>query len=73
MEKGKKRSMEVKRKKFQGVLNILSFNRHFYVIGLLVLCLILIVCAYFEISKILIWVISGAFLYGLVTPTTVYG
>lgn len=68
MEKGKKRSMEVKRKKFQGVLNILSFNRHFYVIGLLVLCLILIVCAYFEISKILIWVISGAFLYGLVMP-----
>ncbi|MGY8909705.1 MAG: methyltransferase domain-containing protein [Flavobacteriales bacterium] len=60
--------MEVKRKKFQGVLNILSFNRHFYVIGLLVLCLILIVCAYFEISKILIWVISGAFLYGLVMP-----
>ncbi|RYY69095.1 MAG: methyltransferase type 11, partial [Chitinophagaceae bacterium] len=29
--------MEIKRRPFQGVLNILSFNRHFYVYGLIAL------------------------------------
>lgn len=68
MEKRKKRVMEIERKKFQGVLNILSFNRHFYVIGLLVLFLIIAGCLYFNLSGFLIWMISGAFLYGLLMP-----
>ena len=33
--------MELKRRKFQGVLNILSFNRHFYVFGGIALLLII--------------------------------
>lgn len=68
MEKRKNRSMEIERKNFQGVLNILSFNRHFYVIGILVLFLIITLCFYFDVPKILIWIISGAFLYGLLMP-----
>ncbi|MBI3482818.1 MAG: methyltransferase domain-containing protein [Bacteroidetes bacterium] len=35
--------MEVERRKFQGVLNILSFNRHFYIIGLGILAVLLLV------------------------------
>lgn len=63
--------MEIKRKKFQGVLNILSFNRHFYVIGLLVLLIIISVCTALDVSKNLIWIISGAFFYGLLMPLLV--
>lgn len=60
--------MEIERRKFQGVLNILSFNRHFYVIGLLVLALI-IACFYLlGWSNILLWIIIAAFLYGLLMP-----
>ena len=60
--------MEIKRRKFQGVLNILSFNRHFYVYGLAIL---------FAISGSL-WIIQWppylyeitliAFIYGLTMP-----
>jgi ubiquinone/menaquinone biosynthesis C-methylase UbiE len=60
--------MEIERRKFQGVLNILSFNRHFYVIGFLVLFLILVVCTYFEVSSFFLWMVLGAFLYGLLMP-----
>ncbi|MGJ8746025.1 class I SAM-dependent methyltransferase [Polaribacter sp.] len=60
--------MEIKRRKFQGVLNILSFNRHFYVIGSIVLVGILSICIYFNLSKTLIWSITAAFIYGLVMP-----
>lgn len=60
--------MEIKRKKFQGVLNILSFNRHFYVIGLIVLLLIIASCFYFNASIFLIWFIICAFIYGLLMP-----
>ncbi|MEE9407076.1 MAG: methyltransferase domain-containing protein [Polaribacter sp.] len=63
--------MEIERKKFQGVLNILSFNRHFYVIGLIVLFLIITICWYFNFSKSLIWVVVSGFIYGLLMPLIV--
>jgi SAM-dependent methyltransferase len=60
--------MAIKRKKFQGVLNILSFNRHFYVIGLGVLFLIITICLFYNFPDFLIWLIIAAFLYGLIMP-----
>src|SRR5258708_5081160 len=63
--------MEVKRIKFQGVLNILSFNRHFYVFGLGVL-LILFVSHYFvKWPDLLFGIIVAAFLYGLIMPLVI--
>lgn len=61
----------MKRKPFQGVLNILSFNRHFYVAGLFVLALIIFGRLLFEWNDILFWLIVGAFLYGLIMPLIV--
>jgi len=63
--------MEIKRKKFQGVLNILSFNRHFYFIGIAILALIIISHQIFEWSDILFWIIIISFMYGLVMPLIV--
>ncbi|KXH84568.1 class I SAM-dependent methyltransferase [Chryseobacterium kwangjuense] len=63
--------METKRRKFQGVLNILSFNRHFYVIGIGVLALITASHQIFEWSDLLYWLIIAAFLYGLIMPLIV--
>lgn len=63
--------MEIARRKFQGVLNILSFNRHFYVIGLIVLALIIIGLTLLNLSEIWIWIITVAFLYGLLVPLIV--
>lgn len=63
--------MEVARRKFQGVLNILSFNRHFYVYGLGVLALIIISHAVFSFSDLLLWLIIIAFIYGLIIPLIV--
>jgi len=63
--------MEIKRKKFQGVLNILSFNRHFYIIGLSVLVLIITSRLLFEWSTLLYWVIVISFIYGLTMPLIV--
>lgn len=60
--------MEIERRKFQGVLNILTFNRHFYVIGLLVFFFIIGVCLYFNLSTFFIWLITASFLYGLLMP-----
>jgi SAM-dependent methyltransferase len=60
--------MEVKRRQFQGVLNILSFNRHFYVIGLGLLLLITISQIYIGWSLVLYWWITAAFMYGLLMP-----
>jgi len=63
--------METTRRKFQGVLNILSFNRHFYVFGLLALALL--VASYFIFSwpALLYWTVIAAFLYGLIMPLIV--
>jgi SAM-dependent methyltransferase len=69
--KRKIRTMEIERKKFQGVLNILSFNRHFYVIGLGILALI---SGYWFLSgwsTAIYWIILAAFFYGLITPLLV--
>ena len=63
--------MELERKKFQGVLNILSFNRHFYIIGLIVLMLITTSWLLFNWSNSLFYSIAIAFLYGLLMPLIV--
>ncbi len=63
--------MGLKRRKFQGVLNILSFNRHFYVYGCIALCLIIASRLVFNWPDILYWAVIGAFIYGLIMPLLV--
>ena len=63
--------MEIKRRKFQGVLNILSFNRHFYYFGIAVLGLLIASHQLFNWSNLLYWIIVLAFLYGLIMPLVV--
>ena len=63
--------MGPKRKKFQGVLNILSFNRHFYVFGLGALILLFISHAVVKWPAPVFWVIAAAFGYGLIMPLLV--
>ncbi|WP_394758637.1 hypothetical protein [Flavobacterium sp.] len=63
--------MEIKRKPFQGVINILSFNRHFYVFGLVALTLIITSHILFSWSNILYWIILLSFIYGLTMPLIV--
>ena len=62
---------QLKRRKFQGVLNILSFNRHFYVIGGIILALIITSQLIFKWPIIWLWVIIIAFIYGLVSPLVI--
>jgi len=59
------------RRKFQGVLNILSFNRHFYVIGIGILTLLFASRLFIEWPDVVFWVIIAAFLYGLIMPLIV--
>ncbi|MGV3612797.1 MAG: methyltransferase domain-containing protein [Fluviicola sp.] len=63
--------MEVKRRKFQGVLNILSFNRHFYVSGFIALAVISAALLFFHASSLLFWIIILGFSYGLLIPLIV--
>ncbi|WP_309640838.1 methyltransferase domain-containing protein [Flavobacterium sp.] len=63
--------MEIKRRKFQGVLNILSFNRHFYLFGLGVLTLIITSHVLIKWSDMLFYITIAAFLYGLIMPLIV--
>lgn len=63
--------MEIERRKFQGVLNILSFNRHFYVIGLMVLAALFLIHFLAEWPAIIFWLILAAFMYGLIMPLIV--
>ncbi len=63
--------MEQIRKPFQGVLNILSFNRHFYIIGIGVLTLIITSHVFIVWSDFLFWLIVVLFLYGLIIPLIV--
>lgn len=63
--------MEVKRKKFQGVLNILSFNRHFYVFGFVFLGLICLYSIFLNWTSTLFLVVVSGFIYGLVMPLVV--
>jgi energy-coupling factor transporter transmembrane protein EcfT len=60
--------MEIKRRNFQGVLNILSFNRHFYVFGLIALTFIIWSKFIFNWPADLYWVVILAFIYGLAMP-----
>lgn len=63
--------MEIKRRKFQGVINILSFNRHFYVFG--ISALILIIGSKFIVNwnNSLFWLVIFGFIYGLIMPLVV--
>ena len=63
--------MEIKRRKFQGVLNILSFNRHFYVFGLAVLMVLFASRLLIEWPDTIFWLVITAFLYGLLMPLIV--
>jgi len=63
--------MEIKRKKFQGVLNILSFNRHFYVVGLIILAIIITGLVVLKLPTLWTWIVAGAFFYGLIMPLIV--
>jgi SAM-dependent methyltransferase len=63
--------MEEKRRKFQGVLNILSFNRHFYAFGLGVLAVLFISRVFINWPETVFWLILSAFLYGLIMPLIV--
>jgi len=60
--------MDIKRKPLQGVLNILSFNRHFYIIGLAILVILIGNFIIFQWSTTLLWIIIIAFIYGLIMP-----
>jgi SAM-dependent methyltransferase len=61
----------MERKKFQGVLNILSFNRHFYVFGLGVLLVLFVSHALLKWPDLIFWIIVAMFLYGLIMPLLV--
>jgi len=63
--------MEQKRRKFQGGLNILSFNRHFYVFGFGALLLLLLSHYFIKWYEPLFWIIVAAFMYGLLMPLLV--
>lgn len=63
--------MEVTRRKFQGVLNILSFNRHFYVFGLGALALLLASRLFIPWPDAILGLVIAAFLYGLLMPLAI--
>lgn len=63
--------MEIKRRPFQGVINILSFNRHFYVFGCLAMVLIIASKFIFDWPHTVFWLVVLAFLYGLIMPLIV--
>ena len=60
--------MEIERQKFQGVLNILSFNRHFYFLGFTVLGLCTMSWLLFNWSNLLFSAVVIIFTYGLIMP-----
>jgi len=62
-----------KRRKFQGVLNILSFNRHFYVFGLLAMAALFASRLIIDWPNSIFWIIIAAFIYGLIMPLIVSG
>ncbi|MHA4812131.1 class I SAM-dependent methyltransferase [Flavitalea flava] len=61
----------VSRRKFQGVLNILSFNRHYYVFGLAVLLVLFVSHYLVKWPDLLFGIIVAAFVYGLIMPLLV--
>lgn len=71
MGKRKSYKMDIKRQKFQGVLNILSFNRHFYVYGISFLIVFIITSQIYGFNNTLFWLIILGSIYGLVIPLVV--
>lgn len=63
--------MEIRRRKFQGVLNILSFNRHFYYIGLIALLVVVLGHYLFSYNDYLKWFLVVIIIYGLLAPLLV--
>jgi hypothetical protein len=63
--------MAIKRRPFQGVLNILSFNRHSYYWGLRMLAAVVLSRWIVAWPSLLFWIVVGAFIYGLVMPLLV--
>jgi SAM-dependent methyltransferase len=63
--------MEIKRRPFQGVLNILSFNRHFYFFGVGVLAILVASRWYVQWNDTFFWLVIAAFMYGLLMPLLV--
>jgi SAM-dependent methyltransferase len=61
----------MERRKYQGVLNILSFNRHFYIAGLVVLAIYIICHLLMKWPDFIFWIITSAFLYGLIMPLVI--
>ncbi|WP_276501103.1 class I SAM-dependent methyltransferase [Terrimonas pollutisoli] len=59
------------RRKFQGALNILSFNRHFYIIGFVALAAVITSLFFIDWPTTLFWLIIIAFLYGFIMPLIV--
>jgi ubiquinone/menaquinone biosynthesis C-methylase UbiE len=63
--------MAIKRRPLQGVLNILSFNRHFYIMGLMLLALVTISYWWLDWSRTGYWLTVAFFGYGLFMPLVV--
>ena len=63
--------MEIERNRFQGVFNILSFNRHFYYYGLIALAVIMCFVHFLNLSPFIGKVIIIGFAYGLLMPLIV--
>lgn len=63
--------MELTRRPFQGVLNILDFNRHFYIFGVAFLALLIGVGMLITLPSIIIYLVIIGFAYGLFMPLIV--
>ncbi len=63
--------MDIKRRPFQGVLNILNFNRHFYYYGIAVLAGLLAICFWLKLPSIILILLILGFAYGLLMPLIV--
>lgn len=59
------------RRKFQGVLNILSFNRHYYFFGLTAFAILFASRAVIEWNIFVFWIVIAALSYGLIMPLIV--
>ena len=63
--------MEIERKRFQGVLNILNFNRQFYYFGVSALLVCLYIAYLSNLSSIFSILLIAVFSYGLLMPLVV--
>jgi ubiquinone/menaquinone biosynthesis C-methylase UbiE len=63
--------MEAKRRKFQGVLNILSFNRRFYFFGLAALTALFVSRLFSQWNDVFFWIVIATSLCGLIMPLIV--